>query len=206
MGKAVHPATGGGGSAVVGAGGSGTGVVAAGQGLFPATAPWYQDISQAALDAKSGDVISGLSMAGGWGNGDKFQIDSSIEVLAADASVARRAFMTTGDFYDPDCDKVDVPVPPGGRLEGESDYACASDGDCHLIVVQGIAPLRDVARQHDGRRRDGRIRRRLSRGLGFDQGLLGRKRSSQLSRAEINARAPTPPAIRSRLCSFRPTR
>jgi len=123
---------------MVGAGGSGSGIVpAAGQGLFPASAPWYQDVSQAALDPSSSDVISGLSTAGGWGNNDKFQIDSSIEVLAADASVARRAFMTTGDFYDPDCDKVDVPVPPGGRLEGESDYACSQDGDCHLIVVQG---------------------------------------------------------------------
>lgn len=112
--------------------------VAAGLGIFPATSPWYLDISQAALDAKSSDVIGGLATAGGWGNSNRFQIDSSIEVLAADAAVARRSFTATGDFYDPDCDKVDVPVPPGGRLEGESNYACAGDGDCHLIVVQGM--------------------------------------------------------------------
>jgi serine/threonine-protein kinase len=30
-----------------------------------------------------------------------------------------------------------MPVPPVGRLEGESAYACAGDGDCHLIVLQG---------------------------------------------------------------------
>jgi serine/threonine-protein kinase len=120
-----------------GAGGGGA-VASAGVGIFPSTAPWYQDVTQAALDSQSADVISGLSMAGGWGNGNKFQIDSSIEVLAADASVARRAFTPTDDFYNPDCDKVDVPVPAGGRVEGESGYACTGDGDCHLIVVQGM--------------------------------------------------------------------
>jgi len=127
--------TGSGGSA--GAGGTGGGRVGAGVGIFPASSPWYTDISQAPLDAKSKDVIDGLVAAGGWGNANRFQIDSSIEVLAADAGVARRSFTATGDFYTPDCDKIDVPVPPVGRLEGEANYACAGDGDCHLIVVQG---------------------------------------------------------------------
>lgn len=104
--------------------------------LFPATAIWYQDISSAALDSESSTVISGLQSHGGWGAG-RFQIDSSIEVLYADATVQPRAFVQTGDFYDPDCDFVPVPVPPGGNLEGESNYACSSDGDCHLIVIQG---------------------------------------------------------------------
>src|SRR5262245_17558840 len=105
-----------------GSGSSGNGVIAAADvGIFPSSAPWYQDVSQAGLDPKSQDVIDGLAAAGGWGNGNVMQIDSSIEVLSADAGVARRAFMPTGDFYDPDCDHVDVPVPSGGRLEGESD-------------------------------------------------------------------------------------
>ena len=109
---------------------------AAGGTLFPSTAIWYQDISAAALDSESSTVISGLQSHGGWGAG-RFQIDSSIEVLHADASVQPRAFVQTGDFYDPDCDFVPVPVPPGGNLEGESNYACSNDGDCHLIVIQG---------------------------------------------------------------------
>src|SRR6185369_16061326 len=98
---------------------------------------WYQDISAAALDTDSDAIISGLAGAGGWGNGNKLQIDFSIEVLRADPSVQPRSFTKTDDFYSPDCDPDPVPVPPGGSLEGESDYHCASDGDCHLIVVQG---------------------------------------------------------------------
>jgi serine/threonine-protein kinase len=81
-------------------------------------------------------VIEGLQAKGGFGTG-RLQIDFSIEVLRAEAGVAARAFTRTGDFYDPDCDDVPVPVPAGGNLEGERNYACASNGDCHLIVLQG---------------------------------------------------------------------
>ncbi|HFE45000.1 MAG TPA: hypothetical protein ENJ18_05820 [Nannocystis exedens] len=70
----------------------------------------------------------------GWGLG-KMQIDFSIEVLTADDNTQLRSFEPTGDFYDPDCDLVDVPVPLGGAIEGEEAYACEGDGDCHLIVV-----------------------------------------------------------------------
>jgi hypothetical protein len=104
--------------------------------LFPASAPWYQDVSSAALDAQSASVMAGLQARGGWGTGT-LRIDFSIEVLGAAASVTPRAFTRTGDFYDPDCDFAPVPVPAGGRLEGESGYACTGDGDCHLIVLQG---------------------------------------------------------------------
>ena len=104
--------------------------------LFPATAPWYQDVTTAALDAESADVITGLDRAGGWGTG-ALRIDFSLEVLRADAGVAARPFTKTQDFYEPDCDFVPVPVPAGGRLEGETGYSCTSGGDCHLIVVQG---------------------------------------------------------------------
>jgi hypothetical protein len=104
--------------------------------LFPPTAIWYQDISGSALDKNSSTVINGLQTHGGWGAG-RLQIDFSIEVLQAGANLAPRAFTKTDDFYDPDCDFVPVPVPPGGNLEGETDYTCASDGDCHLIVIQG---------------------------------------------------------------------
>src|SRR5262249_19414244 len=107
-----------------GTGGTGGGSVGAGVGVFPSPSPWCTGASQAPLDARSKDVIDGLVAAGGWGNANRMQIDSSIEVLAADANVARRSFTATADFYSPDCDKIDVPVPPGGRLEGETNYAC----------------------------------------------------------------------------------
>jgi hypothetical protein len=116
-----------------GAGGSGGAAAAA--VTFPKTAPWYQDVSAAPLDPQSAAVIAGLD-ARGWGTGT-VRIDFSIQVLRADASVVPRDFTRTADFYSPDCDSVPVAVPPGGRLEGESGYACAGNGDCHLLVLQG---------------------------------------------------------------------
>jgi serine/threonine-protein kinase len=101
---------------------------------FPAGAPWYTDISAAALDGESAQVISGLQAAGGWGTGT-MRIDFSIEVLEADASTPMRTFEPTDDFYSPDCDEVQMPVPLNGVLEGETGYECTTDGDCHLIVV-----------------------------------------------------------------------
>jgi serine/threonine-protein kinase len=132
------PGTGGvpAGTGGVSAAGGSTTTQVPGATLFPASAPWYQDVTGATLDAQSAAVIAGLSAKGGWGAGS-FRIDFSIEVLRADASVTPRAFTKSGDFYDPDCDFVPMPVPPTGRLEGETNYACASDGDCHLLVIQG---------------------------------------------------------------------
>jgi hypothetical protein len=111
------------------------GPVVPGSGLFPASAPWYQDVTAARLDAQSATVIRGLA-AKGWGAGS-MRIDFSIEVLGAAAGVSPRPFTRTGDFYDPDCDFVPVPVPPGGHVEGEPNYQCSGGGDCHLIVLQG---------------------------------------------------------------------
>jgi serine/threonine-protein kinase len=117
------------------ASGGATSTVSPGATLFPATSPFYQDISAATLDSQSTSIITGLA-AKGWGAGS-FRIDFSIEVLKADASVTPRAFTPTTDFYTPDCDPTAIPVPPIGRLEGETNYTCASDGDCHLLVIQG---------------------------------------------------------------------
>jgi hypothetical protein len=118
------------------ASGGATSTAPVGATLFPASAPFYQDISAAPLDGQSTTIINGLLAKGGWGAGS-FRIDFSIEVLKADASVTPRAFTQTVDFYKPDCDPVSIPVPPVGRLEGETNYTCASDGDCHLLVIQG---------------------------------------------------------------------
>ncbi|EDM79729.1 hypothetical protein PPSIR1_16745 [Plesiocystis pacifica SIR-1] len=103
-------------------------------GYFPAGAVWCEDVSDAPTHPNSATVVAWLEQAG-WGNDDNFQIDFSIEVLEADADTPRRSFEATGDFYTPDCDWVEVPVPEGGAIEGEEGYACTSDGDCHLIVA-----------------------------------------------------------------------
>jgi hypothetical protein len=100
---------------------------------FPAGAPWTTDVSTASVDPLSSTVIPWLQTRG-WGGG-RMRIDFSIEVLSADAATPLRTFATTDDFFDPDCDHVPMPVPAGGALEGETGYACAGDGDCHLIVV-----------------------------------------------------------------------
>jgi serine/threonine-protein kinase len=111
---------------------------------FPADSEWTRDVSNAALDLQSATVINWLaSQSGGWGSG-VMRIDFSIEVLEANAATPFRAFAPKRDedeFYDPDCDETMVPLPPGGALEGESGYACASDGDCHLIVVHRPSSL-----------------------------------------------------------------
>ena len=121
---------GGGGAGGGGGGGGGT----PGSGLFPSTAPWYTDITNAAKDAQSDAAIAALQSKGGWGNG-KMQIDFSITVQHANAATPMMSFTKTSDWYSPDCDFTAVPVPTGGALEGESGYACTGDGDCHLIVI-----------------------------------------------------------------------
>lgn len=102
--------------------------------LFEAANPWNTDVSALPKSATSDGIIQALNAAGGWGTGS-LRIDFSIEVLEADATTPFRTFTPTGDFYSPDCDHVPFPVPPGGAVEGETGYQCASDGDCHLIVV-----------------------------------------------------------------------
>lgn len=140
-------------------GGGSDGSPGAGSGnYFPAGAEWTRDITGDAVDDDSNEIIGWLDDQG-WGLG-RMQIDFSIEVLAADSNTERRAFDPTGDFYSPDCDNVAVPVPAGGNLEGEDGYACDSDGDCHLIVVE-----QDEQRLYEMWRAD-------IRGDAFDGGCL----------------------------------
>jgi hypothetical protein len=106
---------------------------AASNRLFPAGAPWYQDVSTAALDPESPRVVAFLDAAG-WGTG-VMRVDYGLEVLEASAQTPLREFRPTSDFFVPDCDREPVPVPEGGALEGETGYACSGDGDCHLLVV-----------------------------------------------------------------------
>lgn len=100
--------------------------------LFPPAAPWNQNIAKAPLDAESADIIGYLAQ--NHDTATRFQIDFSFRVLTRGSSDAPRAFTPNGDFYEGECDPAPIPLPVGGALEGESGYACESDGDCHLIV------------------------------------------------------------------------
>jgi serine/threonine-protein kinase len=103
--------------------------------MFPDGAWFYADVSGEAPAANSDAIIGSLRAAGGWGNDDTMQIDFSIDLLAAGAGTPMMDFDPTADFYEPDCDLMQVPVPAGGNVEGESGYACEGDGDCHLLVL-----------------------------------------------------------------------
>jgi serine/threonine-protein kinase len=97
------------------------------------------DVSGVQKAANSDTEIASLRAAGGWGNGDRMQVDFSFDVLAADSSTPHMTFTPTDDFYSPDCDHVEMPVPVGGNVEGETGYACTQDGDCHLLVYDSDA-------------------------------------------------------------------
>ena len=110
--------------------------------LFKTSEPWNTAVDKDAVDPQSGTIINWLATAGGWGNGNVFQIDTSITVLCADATTPMVPFtngpnMTDPTFCAPDCDDkhTTFPVPTGGAIEGESGYACKSGGDCHMLVV-----------------------------------------------------------------------
>ena len=117
---------------VTGTGAIGTCNSAATQ-FFPPGAPWNRAIDGASLDPESGTIIGYL--AANHTSSARFQITFDFNILYADASTPHRAFTRTGEFYSPDCDPAPAPVPAAGRLESESNYACAGDGDCHLTVV-----------------------------------------------------------------------
>ncbi|MFO7178745.1 MAG: hypothetical protein DIU78_008615, partial [Pseudomonadota bacterium] len=135
------PATGGNGG--TGGAPSGTGLCGAEPGqLFGSDHPWNQPIDDAPLDAESEAIIEYLQT--NHTSGARFRIDGpsnevdgtyGFTVLMADASTPHEEFEATSEFYSPDCDRDAPPVPPGGALEGEASYACTTDGDCHLIVI-----------------------------------------------------------------------
>ena len=118
------------------------GTDAPGPGVTASTGPYFseamffnQDVSGEAKAANSDQIIGSLRAAGGWGNRDAFTIDFSFSVLTATPdTVVMRTFTPNEYFKSPDCDMVEVPVPIGGHVEGESTYRCEGDGDCHLIV------------------------------------------------------------------------
>jgi hypothetical protein len=103
---------------------------------FSAGSIWTQDVSNAPVDPHSSDVIGWLADNGGWGSG-RMQVDFSMRVLQADASTPKVQFHKGSNFIGDDSDKIsEVPLPPGGGLEGQPGYQCDNeDSDCHLLVV-----------------------------------------------------------------------
>jgi len=107
---------------------------------FPIGAPWTKDVSGAngVVSPSSNDIIAWLAANGGWGNGNKFQIDLSFDILQADSSTPRLPFSQGANYTLPDCDGVaSLPVPTVGAIEGMPDYNCSdlSQNDCHLLIV-----------------------------------------------------------------------
>ena len=102
---------------------------------FPPGSPWTQDISHAPLDPQSSTIISWLADAGGWGNNNKMHIDFSMRVLQADATTPNVRFSGPGPGTVESDQLSTIPLPPGGGLEGQTNYQCPSGGDCHLIVA-----------------------------------------------------------------------
>jgi serine/threonine-protein kinase len=101
---------------------------------FPPGAIWNQDISHAAVDPNSDKIIATLDKLGGWGARGKMQVDWSLRVMQANASTPRVPFHLGGGEADTD-NAATFPLPPGGGIEGLTDYHCPNGGDCHLLVA-----------------------------------------------------------------------
>jgi hypothetical protein len=136
---------GGGGDAVVDggslpAGGGSTGGDNTG-GLFQKTHAWNTDVSALKKSARSNAIITALGASGGWGNGNKFQIDFSIPIFFADASTPKKTIIAPSAGYcfnGPDCEAVplQMPVPVNANIEGATSLTCdISSYDCHMLVV-----------------------------------------------------------------------
>lgn len=120
--------------------GTGSGLPAVG-GIFEQPEPWTKDVSGLAASGESDAIIGALDSMGGWGNGNKFQIDFSIPLFGANASTPRRTITgVDGYCYDgSDCDPVplQMPIPANGNIEGSSDFDCdVGDNDCHILVLE----------------------------------------------------------------------
>lgn len=111
-----------------------------GVGLFPSSSIFYQDITSAPIDSAWPTIRAAVDALGGWGTSThKIQINFEFHVLAADATVVPRAFTpTSAFFYEGECDTAPIPLPPGGAVEAQMNYACnTAANDCHVTVVQG---------------------------------------------------------------------
>lgn len=113
-----------------------------GTGLFEKPLPWNKDVSSLAPSARSPAILTALNSFGGWGNGNRLQVDFAITLLDADGSTPRRTITASPSGYcygGPDCDAVplQMPIPVNGNTEGSADYNCdTANDDCHVLVVE----------------------------------------------------------------------
>ena len=110
-------------------------------GLFEAPNPWNMDVSALSPSGQSASIISALVAAGGWGNGNRLQIDFGLHLLHAGPTTSFLTFTKSAGYYTPDCDEpFPFPLPAGGAIEGQTGYTCNVAGeDCHLLVVDAAA-------------------------------------------------------------------
>lgn len=111
-------------------------------GLFEKPLPWNTDVSALAPSSRSDAIIAALNSFGGWGNGNKLQIDFAIALLNADSTTPRQTITAPPGGYcfgGPDCDPVplQMPLPANGNTEGSANYTCdTANEDCHVLVVE----------------------------------------------------------------------
>lgn len=103
---------------------------------------WNTDVSALPKSARSDAITAQLIASGGWGNGNRLQIDFSIPLFFADDTTPRRTIVAPAGGYcygGPDCDTVplQMPVPANANIEGSADLTCdVANNDCHLLVVE----------------------------------------------------------------------
>jgi len=123
-------------------GGDGSSVTPTVGGIFQAPEPWTEDVSGLTKDPQSDAIIAALSSFGGWGNGNKLQIDFSIPLFFGDSSTPQQTVNAPSGGYcygGPDCDPVplQMPFPTNGNIEGSANYTCdTANNDCHFLIVQ----------------------------------------------------------------------
>lgn len=116
---------------------------------FPAGSVWHQSIAGADVHPQSGAMLDRLQTLGGWGNGNRMQIDFSFHVQHVPPGEDPPRYPVVphagyDDYYSPDCEAPGstMPVPAGAAFEGQSGLQCDNDcsddecEDCHLIVVE----------------------------------------------------------------------
>lgn len=110
--------------------------------LFGPPQPWTKDVAGLPPSERSDAIITALTSLGGWGNGNRLQVDFSMPLLPADGATPRQTITAPADGYcydGPDCDPVplSVPIPADGNAEGSADYTCnTGTDDCHVLVVE----------------------------------------------------------------------
>jgi hypothetical protein len=111
-------------------------------GIFQQPEPWTKDVSGLTKDARSDAIIAALDSFGGWGNGNKLQIDFSIPLFFGDSSTPRQQVTAASGYYLPDSDTApfQMPIPANANIEGSTNLVCdTANNDCHILVVDKSA-------------------------------------------------------------------